>query len=39
VFHVLMAQGAFCDCEILYNIATESRLKSQYWQRKAHEKS
>jgi hypothetical protein len=37
VFHVLMGQGAFCDCEILYNAATESRLKSQYWQRRAHE--
>jgi hypothetical protein len=38
VFHVLMEQGAFCDCEILYNAATESRLKTQYWQRKSHEK-
>jgi hypothetical protein len=37
VFHVLMGQGAFCDCEILYNTATESRLKSQYWQRRSHE--
>lgn len=36
VFHVLMAQGAFCDCEILYNAATESRLKSQHWQRRSH---
>jgi hypothetical protein len=38
VFHVLMGQGAFCDCEILYSAATESRLKTQYWQRKSHEK-
>jgi hypothetical protein len=38
VFHVLMGQGAFCDCEILYNAATESRLKSQHWQRRAHER-
>jgi len=37
VFHVLMGQGAFCDCEILYNVATESRLKSHYWRRRAHE--
>jgi len=37
VFHVLMGQGAFCDCEILYNAATESRLKSQHWQSRAHE--
>jgi hypothetical protein len=36
VFHVLMAQGAFCDCEILYNAATESRLKAQYWQKEVH---
>jgi Protein of unknown function (DUF2695) len=38
VFHVLMGQGAFCDCEILYNAATESRLKTQYWQRRSHKK-
>ena len=31
VFHVLMEQGAFCDCEILYNVANESRLKTKYW--------
>jgi hypothetical protein len=36
-FHVLMGRDAFCDCEILYNAAMESRLKSQYWQRRAHE--
>jgi len=38
VFHVLMGQEAFCDCEILYNAATESRLKTQHWQRRSHEK-
>lgn len=37
VFHVLMGQGAFCECEILYNVATQSRLKSQHWQHRAHE--
>ena len=37
VFHVLMKQGAFCDCEILYNAMTESRLKTQYWQRRSHQ--
>jgi hypothetical protein len=31
VFHLLMEQGAFCDCEILYNVADESRLKAKYW--------
>jgi hypothetical protein len=37
VFHVLMGKGAFCDCEILYNAAAESRLKTQYWKRRSHE--
>jgi len=37
VFHVLMGQGAFCDCEILYNAAVESRLKARYWKRRSHE--
>ena len=36
VFHVLMRQGAFCDCEIPYNAATESRLRSKYWERRSH---
>ena len=31
VLHVLMNQGAYCDCEILYNVAGDSRLKSNYW--------
>ena len=31
IFHVLMAQGGFCDCEILYNVAPESRLRQQHW--------
>jgi hypothetical protein len=31
VFHVLMRQGGFCDCEILYNAAEQSRLKTEYW--------
>ena len=35
VFHVLMDRGAFCDCEILYNAAPESRLRSQHWMRVA----
>jgi Protein of unknown function (DUF2695) len=37
VFHVLMGQGAFCDCEILYNAAIESRLKTQHWQQRSHQ--
>jgi Protein of unknown function (DUF2695) len=31
VFHVLMRQGGFCDCEVLYNVLPESRLKAEYW--------
>jgi len=35
VFHVLMAKGGFCDCEILYNAADTSRLKAEYWRARA----
>jgi hypothetical protein len=35
VFHVLMRQGGFCDCEILYNVAAESRLRAEYWTARA----
>lgn len=31
IFEVLKAQGGCCDCEILYNVAKSSRLKSEYW--------
>ena len=31
VIEVLHANGACCDCEVLYNVAEESRLKSEYW--------
>ena len=31
VFHVLMLRGAFCDCEILYNVSASSRLRAEYW--------
>jgi hypothetical protein len=31
VLHVLMAQGGFCDCEILFNVARSSRLATQRW--------
>ncbi len=37
IFRVLMAQGGFCDCEILYSVAGESRLKSDYWSSKTSE--
>ncbi|MBW1809762.1 MAG: DUF2695 domain-containing protein [Deltaproteobacteria bacterium] len=35
VFHVLMAQGGNCDCEILFNIAKGSRLATEYWSARA----
>ena len=31
VIAVLHSKGACCDCEVLYNVAEESRLKSEYW--------
>ncbi len=38
VFHVLMDEGAFCDCEVLYNVAPESRLRAEYWRSSHNEK-
>jgi hypothetical protein len=35
IFGVLRAQGGFCDCEILYNVSQQNRLKSEYWQAQA----
>ena len=35
VYVVLRAQGGFCDCEILYNVAESSRLKAKYWRGRA----
>jgi len=37
VFHVLMARGGHCDCEILLNAAEASRLKAEYWKARADE--
>lgn len=31
IFAVLEFRGAACDCEILYNVVLESRLKAEYW--------
>lgn len=31
VFHVLMARGGFCDCEILYNVSSSSEFAARYW--------
>ena len=35
MFAVLRAQGACCDCEVLYNVAESSRLKGEYWKGQA----
>jgi len=32
---VLVSKGACCDCEVLYNVAEDSSLKSRYWRRRA----
>jgi hypothetical protein len=37
VFHVLMARGGYCDCEILLNAVEVSRLKAEYWRARAEE--
>ena len=34
VLAVMGLRGGCCDCEILYNVAEESRLKAEHW--KAH---
>jgi Protein of unknown function (DUF2695) len=31
IFHVLMNEGGYCDCEILYNIFRESEYSKKYW--------
>lgn len=35
VLSVLKSLGACCDCEVLYNVALNNRLKTRYWQSKA----
>ena len=31
IFHVLMNEGGYCDCEILYNVFRESEYSEKYW--------
>ncbi len=31
IFHVLMGQGAYCDCEILCNVTETSEFRRRYW--------
>ena len=37
ICHVLMSEGAYCDCEVLYNVTDESRLKTRYWKQRSKE--
>lgn len=37
ILSVLNASGACCDCEVLYNVCEESRLKAEYWTRRLQE--
>ena len=32
---VMSKNGGCCDCEILYNVAEDSRLKSKYWKKRS----
>jgi hypothetical protein len=32
VLHVLMAKGAFCDCEVLLNVVPDSNFRRTYWE-------
>jgi hypothetical protein len=31
IFHVLMDEGGYCDCEILFNVFRESEYAKKYW--------
>lgn len=34
IFHVLMSEGAYCDCEILFNVFRESEYSKEYWSKR-----
>ncbi|MBS1510253.1 MAG: DUF2695 domain-containing protein [Bacteroidetes bacterium] len=34
IFHVLMNEGGYCDCEILYNVFSNSEYSKKYWKEK-----
>ncbi len=36
ILNMVIRYGGFCDCEILYNVLEESRLKEEYWVAKSH---
>ena len=35
ILEVLASRGGCCDCEVLFNVAEESRLRSEYWKARA----
>lgn len=35
ILAVLRSRGGCCDCEVLYNVASESNLRSDYWKARA----
>jgi hypothetical protein len=35
IFAVLKSKGGCCDCEVLYNVAEDSRLRARYWRGRA----
>ena len=34
IFHVLMNEGGYCDCEILLNVFKESQYSKNYWEQR-----
>jgi hypothetical protein len=39
IIEVFASKSGGCDCEILFSIAEESRLKSRYWKARTHNHS
>ena len=35
IFAVLQSRGGHCDCEVLFNVAENSRFKAKYWRNRA----
>ena len=35
IFAVLKSKGGYCDCEVLYNVAEDNRLRARYWRGRA----
>jgi len=37
ICHMLISKGGYCDCEVLYNVAEESRYRKKYWKNRLKE--